>query len=192
MYKSISKEIKGCDDNELDIKRQSPLSINLSYDDEKPMKALFVFIAGTGDDNKDGYQEHLAEFVVREYGVAFLRVEYFCLNERPQMGASYYMNDKDKEIFLQMCSRVGGIKLPENLFDENDLPQNKTYGLFSWVDMTLGQLKDCNLLLPHFKLFLSLSIAPTKNEYLNFGIMQANDIANAILYTTNSAMGGGA
>ncbi|EAI3905177.1 DUF2920 family protein, partial [Campylobacter lari] len=46
-----------------------------------------------------------------------------------------------------------------------------------------------------YYLDLSASLRPTKNEYQNFGIMQATDILNALLYIRKNspfkAMGGG-
>ncbi|MCW1585564.1 DUF2920 family protein, partial [Campylobacter jejuni] len=41
------------------------------------------------------------------------------------------------------------------------------------------------LINPNFKLSIHLSLQPTKNEYQNFGIMQAQDLLNVALYLKN-------
>ena len=92
MYQSKSYEITSTDDIELGIKRKSKLEFKVSFDDTKPMKALFVFINGIRSADYAGYEEHLAEFVVKEFEVAVLRVDYHCIGFRPQTGATFYMD----------------------------------------------------------------------------------------------------
>ena len=67
MYQNKSYEIKSTDDIELNIRRESKLEFKVSFDDAKEMKALLVFISGIRDADYAGYEEHLAEFIVKEF-----------------------------------------------------------------------------------------------------------------------------
>ena len=106
MFQSKTYEISSTDDIELGIKRKSKLEFKVSFDDTKPMKALFVFINGIRDEDYAGYEEHLAEFVVQTYGAAVLRVDYHCIGFRPQTGATFYMDKKDKENFAHQVKKL--------------------------------------------------------------------------------------
>ena len=174
MIKHKTYEIKSCDDIELNIKRNSLLEFKLSYDDEKEMKALFVFIPGCGMDAcNDSYADHIAEFVVKEFEVCCLRVNYHCIQNRMPIGAKPYMDEIDKLIFNETCKSLGirGFDFKDGDLSAQDLKDSFFYFDEMIKDMRLGK-----------KLVLTLSLRPTKNEYQNFGVMQGLDIINAIYF----------
>ena len=50
------------------------------------------------------------------------------------------------------------------------------------IDQILDEKKKKGELFANFLLKLHITMQPTKNEYQNFGIMQAIDLINALLY----------
>ena len=164
-------EIPSCDDVELGVKRDSLLEFKLSYDDEKPVRALVFIVPGLGGDANENYREHLAQFVASEFDVAVASVNYHCIGNRPQTGATYFLNDSDKIILKKKCSKIG-IEIPSDI----------SYDALSTLDAYLGNIKSSGGLPSDFKLEISVTLQPTKNEYQNFGIMQAQDVINAALF----------
>lgn len=185
MHKTKRYEIDGCDDIELKIKRENKLEFNLNWDDEKPMRALLVFINGIRNADYAGYEAHLAEFAVREFGVAVLRVEYHCVGFRPNLGARFYMDGRDKANFARICD--GQVVLPEFFRENRDLSADETYACLDVLDKTITSLKNQGKIAADFQALLSLTLQPTKGEYNNFGVMQAIDILNAICFVKNHA-----
>ncbi len=187
MFQSKTYEISSTDDIELGIRRYSKLEFKVSFDDTKPMKALFVFINGIRDEDYAGYEEHLAEFVVQTYGAAVLRVDYHCIGFRPQTGATFYMDKRDKEIFKAQCSEIAQhcdieLNLPDDLSNDENLGQNESYALLTSLNDIILELKNAHKIPQDYRSPLSISLQPTKNEYQNFGLMQALDIINAIYF----------
>ena len=192
MYQSKSYEITSTDDIELGIKRKSKLEFKVSFDDTKPMKALFVFINGIRSADYAGYEEHLAEFVVKEFEVAVLRVDYHCIGFRPQTGATFYMDKKDKEIFARQVNIIEkvcrtSIGLPQNFLNDEIIDEEESYKNLNSLDKIIQTLKNQNRAAPNALAPLSISLQPTKDEYNNFGIMQALDIINAIYFVRKNS-----
>ena len=186
MIQHKSYEITSTDDIELNIKRDSKLEFKVSFDEAKEMKALFVYITGIRGADYAGYEEHLAEFVVKEFEVAVLRVDYHCIGFRPQTGATFYMDKRDKELFLR--SIEGIISPPSFLKDKDILEQEQVLELCAWLDSLVKYLKNQNKIAKKdYLLPIFLGLQPTKNEYNNFGIMQALDIINAIYFVRKNS-----
>lgn len=164
-------EIPSCDDVELGIKRDSLLEFKLCYDDEKPARALVFIVPGLGGDANENYREHLARFVASEFEVVVASPNYHCIGNRPQTGAKYFLNDLDKIILKNKCSKIG-IEIPSDI----------SYSELSVLDDYLGNTKSSGGLPSDFKLQISVTLQPTKNEYQNFGVMQAQDVINAELF----------
>ena len=164
-------EIRSCDDVELGIRRDSLLEFKLCYDDEKPVRALIFIVPGLGGDANENYREHLVQFVASEFNVAVASPNYHCIGNRPQTGATYFLNDSDKIILKNKCSKIG-IEIP------NDI----SCGELSVLDAYLGNIKSSGGLPSDFILEISVTLQPTKNEYQNFGVMQAQDVINAALF----------
>ncbi|RQD66671.1 DUF2920 family protein [Campylobacter hepaticus] len=175
-------EIDSCDDVELGIKRESKLEFKLCFDDEKTPEALVFVIPGLGGDANENYRDHLAEFIAKEFNVAFVSVNYHCIGNRPQTGSSFYLDDIDKLILKTSCETIDiGIDL-------NKL--NTLDGVSSTlreVDKILEERKNQGIIDSDFILSLHLSLQPKKNEYQNFGIMQAQDLLNVALYLKKHA-----
>ncbi|EAO7219646.1 DUF2920 family protein [Campylobacter jejuni] len=190
MIVSKTYEIDSCDDVELGIKRESKLEFKLCFDDEKEIKALVFIIPGLGGDADENYREHLAEFVAGEYNAAVASVNYHCIGNRPQTGSSFFMDDIDKLILKTSCE---ALNIQVNLDKLNSLEELSS--TLKEVDHILEEQKNQKLINPNFKLSIHLSLQPTKNEYQNFGIMQAQDLLNVALYLKKHApfdtMGGG-
>ena len=164
-------EIPSCDDVELGVKRESVLEFKLCYDDEKAIRALVFIVPGLGGDANENYREHLAQFVASEFDVAVASVNYHCIGNRPQTGATYFLDEIDKIILKNKCLKIG-IKAPDYIADDFLLK----------LDDEITARKNNGILPGDFKLEISLTLQPTKNEYQNFGVMQAQDVINAALF----------
>ncbi|EAK0806094.1 DUF2920 family protein [Campylobacter coli] len=175
-------EIDSCDDVELGIKRESKLEFKLCFDDEKEIKALVFVIPGLGGDADENYREHLAEFVANEFDVAVVSVNYHCIGNRPQTGSTLFMDDIDKLILKTSCETLG-IKVDLNRL--NTL-EDLNFTLRE-IDTNLEEQKEQGVISSNFKLGIHLSLQPTKNEYQNFGVMQAQDLLNVALYLKTRA-----
>ena len=175
-----SYEILSCDDVELGIKRSSALSFYACYDDVKEAKALLVIIPGLGADSDSGYRAHLMRTMVENYDVACISVDYHCIGNRPQLGAKFGLDDIDRAILIRELAKIG-ITLPIDLkiVDNYD----KTCVLLKSLNEEITIRKESRVLPDDFSLDISMTMLPTKNEYQNFGIMQALDVLNAVLYT---------
>ncbi|MCD8213602.1 MAG: DUF2920 family protein [Campylobacter sp.] len=184
-------EIVSTDDIELGIKRESLLEFRLSFDDECEMNAIVFIVPGLGGDANDNYKEHLAEFTAREFNVAVASVNYHCIGNRPQTGAKYFFDKADQFILKKKCDEIG-ISLDGDL---SFLEQSQlAIDTLLKISNLINSKKDRGELAKDFLLHISLTLQPTKNEYQNFGIMQAMDLLNALKFIKKSApfkMGGG-
>ena len=173
-------EISSCDDFELGIKRSSLLEFHIAYDDSKEAKALLVIISGFGEDSDSGYRSHLMQTLAESYDVACISVDYHCIGNRPQIGAKIGLDDLDRAILTRELAKIG-ITLPIDLkiVDNYD----KTSVLLKSLSEEITIRKESGVLPDDFSLDISMTMLPTKNEYQNFGVMQAMDVLNAVLYT---------
>ncbi|EQA9334822.1 DUF2920 family protein [Campylobacter jejuni] len=169
--------IDSCDDVELNIKRGSKLEFRLTYDDSKEIEAIVCIISGLGGDIDDNL--YIEEYCARNYNVAVLSVNYHCIGNRPQTGASFYINELDR-LILKTSLEAIGIQLPVDM--QNLKTDDEFYCVVDFVNKFIEKLKKEKELSEDYCLYLSVGLEPTKNEYQNYGIMQAMDIINAILY----------
>lgn len=192
MLVSKTYEIDSCDDVELDIKRESKLEFKLCFDDEKEVKALVFIIPGLGGDADENYREHLAEFVAGEFNVAVASVNYHCIGNRPQTGSTFFMDDIDKLILKTSCEALG-IDIEDKISEQ--INGDGLFRLLEFVDLQITNLKKKEEIKLGYIMKLHATLQPTKNEYQNFGIMQAQDLLNVALYLKKHApfdtMGGG-
>jgi len=147
------------------------LEFKLCYDEEKPARDLVFIVPGLGGDANENYREHLAQFVASEFNVAVASPNYHCIGNRPQTGATYFLNDSDKIILKNKCSKIG-IEISGDI----------CYDALSALDTQISEIKASGGLPGDFKLQISVTLQPTKNEYQNFGVMQAQDVINAALF----------
>lgn len=174
-----SYEISSCDDIELGIKRSSPLSFYSCYDNAKDVKALLVIIPGLGEDSDLGYRANLMQTMAETYDVACISVDYHCIGNRPQLGAKFGLDDIDHEILTRELSSIG-INLPIDLKSIDC--HEKVDLLLKFLSKEITIRKERGILPADFRLNASITMVPTKNEYQNFGVMQAMDVLNAVLY----------
>lgn len=182
--------IDSCDDVELNIKRESKLEFKLTYDDSKEIEAIVCIISGIGGDIKDDL--YISDYCARNYNVAVLNVNYHCIGNRPQTGAKIYLDDIDRLIFDTSLKAIG-IEIPYDISKLNSFEE--FHPAMDYLDKEIQKNKNNWEIDRNYYLDLSASLQPTKNEYQNFGIMQATDILNALLYIRKNfafkAMGGG-
>ncbi len=173
-----SYEIESCDDVELGLKRENKLEFRLCFDDEKKIDFLFCVISGFGGDADSNYREHLASFVAENFNAAVFSVNYHCIANREQLGAKYFF-DEIAKIIISESLKIFNIpyKVPLNLMDTEELDKE-----LCKLDALLDEQKAKQNIASNFILEIPVTIQPTKNEYQNFGIMQAQDILNALLF----------
>ncbi|WP_291953403.1 DUF2920 family protein, partial [Campylobacter sp.] len=184
--------IDSCDDVELNIKRESKLEFRLSYDDSKEIKAIVCMIPGLGGDSDENYKANLAQYFATHYNVAVLSVNYHCIGNRPQTGAKFYLDDIDKMIFDTSLKAIN-LNIPYDIQSLNTFED--FFPAMAHLNNQIQNLKTKWEFDRNYYLDLSVSLQPTKNEYQNFGIMQAIDVLNAFLYIKKNppfkVMGGG-
>ncbi|MPB99490.1 DUF2920 family protein, partial [Campylobacter subantarcticus] len=168
-----------CDDVELNIKRESKLEYRITYDDSKEIEALVCIIQGLGADISEPMLNFNMKYFAMHYNVAVLSVNYHCIGNRPQIGAKYFFDNIDKFI-LDTSLKSINITLPFNTNQINTFEEINS--CLEYTDNQISILKSKWILDNSYNLKLSITLQPTKNEYQNFGIMQAMDIINAILY----------
>ncbi|WP_459813207.1 DUF2920 family protein [Campylobacter concisus] len=173
-------EISSCDDIELGIKRSSPLSFYSCYDNAKDAKAILVIIPGLGEDSDLGYRANLIRTMAETYDVACISVDYHCIGNRPQLGAKFGLDDTDRSILIRELAKIG-ITLPIDLKIVNNY--DKTCVLLKSLSEEITMQKESGVLPCDFSSDISMTMMPIKNEYQNFGLMQALDVLNALLYT---------
>lgn len=175
-------EIDSCDDVELGIKRESKLEFKLWYDDKKSPEALVFIVQGMGADISS--IQYVSDYMVRNFSVAVVGVNYHCIGNRPQTGSTFYLDDIDKLILKTSCEAVD-LKLPFEVEKIQNYEQMNE--IFHFVNHSIIKGKQEGRFSPQFFLNLHVSMQPTKNEYQNFGVMQAQDLLNAALYLKTHA-----
>ncbi|ELJ4930648.1 DUF2920 family protein, partial [Campylobacter coli] len=181
--------IDSCDDVELNIKRGSKLEFRLTYDDSKEIEAIVCIIPGGAEDMNNYI--YVDDYLARNYNVAIININYHCIGNRPHLGSSFYLDDIDKIILDTSLKTINLNHI--NVFDINSY--ENLNNAFIRIDQEIQKLKLNQKLNQNYKLRTHVSFLPSKNEYQNFGIMQAMDILNAIFYIKENSpfklMGGG-
>lgn len=172
-------EIATCDDMELNIQRESKLEFKLWFDDAKETKALVFINQGLGADCNDPYLDFIARDLIKNLNIAIIGVNYHCIGNRPQTGSSFYLDDIDKLILNESCKAIH-LKLPMEVKEINT--HEKMSEVFHFINQSLAKAKFEGKLNPNYFLNLHVSLQPSKNEYQNFGIIQAQDLINALLF----------
>jgi len=139
-----------------------------------------VIIPGLGEDSDLGYRANLIRTMAETYDVACISVDYHCIGNRPQLGAKFGLDDIDRSILIRELAKIG-ITLPIDLKIVNNY--DKTCVLLKSLSEEITMQKESGVLPCDFSLDISMTMMPIKNEYQNFGLMQALDVLNALLYT---------
>jgi hypothetical protein len=158
MAKHAEYIIKGIDDFELGIARQTPLKYFLTLPDDDKIKGLCFFIPGLGDENNEEYIIKFRSFVADNYSMGCVSVSYHAINARHTRNAKIDFEYEDIER-LNDFLKYFGCPLTYKSFDE----------AISILDQTIEK---------HGNRFICLTghlNFGDQTEYQNFGVMQALD-----------------
>ncbi|MBZ7936680.1 DUF2920 family protein, partial [Campylobacter sp. B0100352/1] len=150
------------------------------------------FTQGLGADCHDKMLDFITKDLMQKFNIAFVSVNYHCIGNRPKIGATFYLDEIDKLILDATC-KAAGINLPYSVDKIQNYDQMSE--IFHFISQALIEGKKQGRFRLDYYLNLHVSLQPTKNEYQNFGIMQAQDLINTALYLKKNApfdtMGGG-
>ena len=176
MIKIDTHNIKGHDDFELNIQRKQLLTYHIAYNDIKEAEGIIFIIPGFGDDSSVSYQKNLLKYISGKYNLLAVFVEYHGLFARlsdDKETATYKFGINDTEILIKYIDMLN-IKLDEDNLDYSNIV--KTIG------HRIKKLKSLNQLDQDFKLDMWATLCPYKDEYQNFGVLQAIDILTVLYH----------
>lgn len=150
-------KIASCNDNELNIARESLLKFRLTYNDNKKIEALLFIIAGGAEDmNSYVYVE---DYAARNYNVATINVNYHCIGNRSHLGASFCIDELDKFI---LKSSLKAINLD---FDTSSINSYESLNhSFLRLDYLLSYLKSKNYISQDYRLPAHVSFDPQEKS----------------------------
>ncbi|QOP42155.1 DUF2920 family protein [Sulfurimonas marina] len=161
-------QIEGHDDFELNIKRESKLTYHISYKADNKHNGIIFLIPGFGEDASVEYQKKLLTHITEEYGLLSVFVEYHAIFSRPTNGAIISFDEKDGIRLIDIIKKYNVV------LDENDLSVKSIL-----LALNRSLPKDNEEI-------ITATLYPAKNEYQNFGILQAIDILT-VLYDLKSS-----
>ncbi|ENM4795925.1 DUF2920 family protein [Campylobacter upsaliensis] len=178
--------IDSCDDVELGIKRNSKLEYRISYDESKPIRAIFVIIGGFGSSVDTRMLDYTRRQFASRFGVLAINVFYhgFCcrVSKETAYSAEYSIEKEDVENIKKVLAKL-------NLPYHSNLPHNAYYFLLE--DMMKKQKEAGIYAQNNFLKGLSYTILPPNEEYQNYLLMPALDHINALKHLFKTLGGGG-
>ena len=91
--------INSCDDVELNIKRTSKLEYRITFDDEKPMKAIVFLLPGFGANANMHFLESYRKFIAKKFDVVAVNVLYHCfVKEEVMLKNIVHLKDLNKKM----------------------------------------------------------------------------------------------
>ncbi len=150
--RTIHREIEGPFDFELGRSRPSPLEYTANFPTGRALGLVFI-IPGFGGDTNDGYAEALRRHIVTKHEMAAVSVRYHCFGARPDTGGKIQVDDRDRLMLLGLAHFA---QVP--LGDPNDV--NDVARRLAAADVTAQ---------------VGATIHPARDEYQNFGVVQAMD-----------------
>ena len=150
--RTFHREIEGPLDFELGRLRASPLQYTANFPAGRALGLVFI-IPGFGGDTNDGYAEALRRHIVTNHKMAAVSVQYHCFGARPETGGKIQVDDRDRLMLLGLAHFS---KTP--LGDPNDV--NDVARRLSEAGVTAR---------------IGATIHPARDEYQNFGVVQAMD-----------------
>lgn len=150
--RTIHRNIDGPFDFELGRSRTSPLEYVADFPSGRASGLVFI-IPGFGGDTNGAYAGSLRRHIVTEHEMAAVSVRYHCFGARPDTGGKIQVDDRDLLMLLGMAHFA---KTPlGDLNDVNDIARRlAATGVTARVGATIN---------------------PARDEYQNFGILQAMD-----------------
>jgi len=169
--------IKPHNDFELNIKRESLLTYHISYNTNKKAEGIVFLLPGRGVDSSFKYQKKLMRYISEEYNVLAVFVEYHSIFSRvvkdEKKSAKYGFSRDDTDILFYMLKKY------DLVLDENNLDFNS---IIHQLEAQIRDKKSKNEFTDEFKLKLTATLYPYKNEYENFGVVQAIDILTVLYH----------
>lgn len=164
-------EILAKDDLELNIKRTSLLKYHIAYKNIEKLEGIVFLIPGFGPDANLNYQINILKFLAEHYNVLAVFVEYHAINCRLSNKATLNFDDIDMEIVSNVYKKLN-IQLDPYKSNIGNILKN--------IEDQLNNLKKEKLIGLDYKEILVATLYPDKNEYQNFGLLQALDILNVL------------
>jgi len=155
-----TKKIVSCDDFELEIKRDTELEYSISYPSDIKPKAIVFIIPGCGGDTNNDYMNNLREYVANTFSVVAVNVFYHCFYSRPENGATLSFDDFDINYLKAVIE-----KFKIDFSDVSEITKETILKKLHEVDKEMT---------------ISMTLVPKKDEYQNFGVMQAIDHLNVL------------
>lgn len=149
----IDREIDGAYDFELGIERSSPLQYSITWPQAGEAPGVVLVIPGFGTDTNSEYSRGLRQHIVETTGMGAVSVSYHAIGARPHNGATYEITDRE----LQRIQGVAAL---------NGLPLEKGMPVLAMA-LATAHVAD--------GLTMRVTLQPTRDEYQNFGVMQALD-----------------
>lgn len=178
--------IDSCDDVELGIKRNSKLEYRISYNESKPIRAIFVIIGGFGSSVDTRMLDFTRRQFASRFGVLAINVFYhgFCcrVSKETTYSAEYSIEKEDVENIKKVLAKL-------NLPYHSNLLHNAYYFLLE--DMMKKQKEAGIYAQNNFLKGLSYTILPPNEEYQNYLLMPALDHINALKHLFKTLGGGG-
>lgn len=159
-------------DFELNIPRKTPLTYHFAYGSNKPKGIIFI-IPGFGADANLQYQTNLLKYIAQTHNLMAVFVEYHGIYSRLENGATMQFDSIDIEYVIQLIEKYN-INLQDDQLDFSNI--------VSSIDNAIKNQIRQNILPNEYKEILPVTLIPKKNEYQNFGILQAIDILTALYH----------
>lgn len=140
-------------DSELFPEKKGCRSCTYNIYGTESKQGLVVYIPGFGDDLGE-YRNTFCRKISEKHQLATMTVDYFCIGSRPTTGAKIYFEPSDIKSIRELIPTFE----PEN-----------------WLEQLEYFAEE-----QEAALCITAGLAPPRNEYQNFGILAAIDIANAI------------
>ena len=167
--------INSCDDIELNIKRTSKLEYRITFDDEKPMKAIVFTIDGFGVNSNISFLDFNRKFLCEKFDVVVVDVFYHCFCARKSINEEY--NPK----MVPNADDINTMKNVLSNFNINVLvDENNFFDFIPFINEKIQQMKNNKNISDDYKINLSCDLVPPNDEYQNYGIMPAIDHINAL------------
>ncbi|EDO9503067.1 DUF2920 family protein [Campylobacter coli] len=151
-------------------------SADISYDDEKDLKAIVFVIGGYGANANIYFLDSYRNYIAKNFDVVTINVFYHCFCQR--------RSDVEKYSTLADFTK-DDLKLIEKVLRKYNIPcdqlaNNTVVSHCEYLSEIMTELKMLNRLPYDFEERLSATFIPSRGEYQNFGIMAAIDHINAL------------
>lgn len=174
---TVNESIKSNDDFELQIERKNLLNFRYSYKKSTKLKGIVFLIAGFGEDSTDDYINNLHKYTADTFDVLCVSVFYHCFGARLNNGAVFYPDEADK-------TTLGNYFQQYNIESES----NSLDAILQKLNEKIQELKESGEVTQDATVAVPMTIMPAKEEYQNFGVLQALDHLNVLEFLQKSSL----